>query len=62
MRDYETRRCHVCQGRYPPFRYRSAADVAEPDHLGLGHHWTEIDRMLTQRWTITVGHAQPALP
>jgi hypothetical protein len=61
MREYETRRCHVCQGRYPPFGFGPPLTRPGQTIWACVTHRADIDRMLTPRQATTVGHAQPAL-
>jgi len=61
MREYETRRCHVCQGRYPAFGF--GPPLARPGQTiwACVTHRADVDRLLTQRQATTIGHAQPSL-
>ncbi len=61
MREYETRRCHVRQGRYPPFGFGPPLTRPGQSICACVTHRADIDRMLTPRQATTVGHAQPAL-
>jgi hypothetical protein len=44
MREYETRRCHVCQGRCPPFGF--GPPLTRPDQTiwACVTQWADIDR------------------
>ena len=61
MREHETRRCHVCQGHYPPFGIGPPLTRPGQTICGCVTHRAEIERVLTQRQATTVGHAQPSL-
>jgi hypothetical protein len=61
MREYETRRCHVCQGRYPPFGFGPPLTRPGQTIWACVTHRADIDRMLTQRQATMLGHAQPSL-
>jgi len=61
IREYETRRRHVCQGRYPPFGFGPQLTWPGQTIWACVTHWADIDRMLIQRQATMLGHAQPSL-
>ena len=61
IREDETRRCHVCQGQFPPFGIGPPLTQPGQTICACVTHRADIDRMLTPRQATTVGHAQPAL-
>jgi hypothetical protein len=61
IREFETRRCLVCPGHYPPFGIGPPVTRPGQTICACVTHRAEIDRVRTQRQATTVGHAQPSL-
>jgi hypothetical protein len=47
MREYEARRCHVCQCKYPSFGFGFPLARKGQTIWACGTHRMEVDRMLT---------------
>jgi hypothetical protein len=56
MRDYESRRCMVCQGRFPPFGF--GPPMARRGAWARGEHRAEVERQLTPSPGVDTGKAK----
>ena len=56
MREYEARRCHICQCRYPPFGFGLPLKAAGPTIWSCLAHRDEVNRIATG---VRLGPAEP---
>ncbi len=61
VREYDARRCHVCQGRYPAFGFGTPLMRNGKTIWACGSHRTEVERMLTRSTLLPLEKSPPTL-